>query len=228
MIALSAQRTGVNLSSLGRLCLTSALFIWFSIPWAVAANTAPRPVIVCFGDSLSAGYELAEADAFPARLAETLAKLGVTADVRNAAVSGDTTTGGLARLDWALEGPIDLVILELGANDALRGLDPKMTRQNLDQMIKTLKQRGIKVLLAGMVAPPNMGPDYAKSFNSIYPDLASQYGLALYPFFLEGVAAQPGLRLSDGMHPNPAGVKIMAERIAPIVIKALGAKPAKQ
>jgi acyl-CoA thioesterase-1 len=192
---------------------------------ALAANGPARPVIVCFGDSLSAGYELAETDAFPARLAETLTKLGVLADVRNASVSGDTTTGGLARLDWAIDGPVDLVIMELGANDALRGLDPKMTRQNLDQMIKNLKQRGIKILLAGMVAPPNMGPDYAKSFNSIYPDLASQYGLTLYPFFLDGVAAQPGLRLSDGMHPNPAGVKVMVERIAPAVIKALGIKP---
>jgi acyl-CoA thioesterase-1 len=224
MSALSARRTGLSLSSLGRLCLTSALLFWFSSTWAHAANDQARPVIVSFGDSLSAGYELAEGDAFPARLGEMLAKLGVLADIRNASVSGDTTTGGLARLDWALEGHVDLVILELGANDALRGLDPKMTRQNLDQMIKILKQSGIKVLLAGMVAPPNMGPDYAKNFNSIYPDLASQYGLTLYPFFLDGVAAQPGLRLSDGMHPNPAGVSVMAERIAPVVIKALGIK----
>ena len=224
MSALSAQRTGISLSSLGRLCLTSALIFWFSTTLALAANDPARPVIVSFGDSLSAGYELAEGDAFPARLAEALAKLGVLADIRNASVSGDTTSGGLARLDWAMEGHVDLVILELGANDALRGLNPKITRQNLDQMIKTLKQRGIIVLLAGMIAPPNMGPDYAKSFNPIYPDLAVQYGLTLYPFFLDGVAAQPGLRLSDGMHPNPAGVKVIAERIAPVVIKALGGK----
>jgi acyl-CoA thioesterase-1 len=225
MSALSAQRTSLSLSRLCYLCLTSALYLWFSSTGALAANDPARPVIVCFGDSLSAGYELAAGDAFPARLAETLAKLGVPAEIRNASVSGDTTSGGLARLDWAMEGHVDLVILELGANDALRGLDPKITRQNLDQMIKTLKQRGIKVLLAGMVAPPNMGPDYAKSFNSIYPDLAAQYGLTLYPFFLDGVAAQPGLRLADGMHPNPAGVKVMVERIAPTVIKALGIKP---
>ncbi len=190
---------------------------------AIAAPV-PEPVIVALGDSLSAGYELAESDAFPNQLKAALGKLGLGAQLRNAAVSGDTTTGGLSRLDWAIDGNVDLVILELGANDALRGLDPKGTESNLDMMITKIKARGIKVLLAGMYAPPNMGREYADAFNPIYARLAARHQIPLYPFFLDGVAAQPGLRLADGMHPNPAGVKVIAERIAPFVIKALAAK----
>ncbi len=190
------------------------------------ASAGQIPVIVAFGDSLSAGYELAEADAFPNQLKIALEKQGVKADVRNASVSGDTTTGGLARLEWALDGHVDLVILELGANDALRGLDPKRTETNLETMITRIKAQGVRVLLAGMLAPPNMGRDYGAAFDAIYPKLAKAHQIPLYPFFLDGVAAQPGLRLADGMHPNPAGVKIMATRIAPFVIKALaGSKP---
>jgi acyl-CoA thioesterase-1 len=180
------------------------------------------PVIVALGDSLSAGYELAESDAFPSQLKLALSKLGLNAEVRNAAVSGDTSMGGLSRLDWAMDGKVDLVILELGANDALRGLDPKGTESNLDMIITKIKARGALVLLAGMYAPPNMGRDYADAFNPIYPRLAARHKIPLYPFFLDGVAAQPGLRLPDGMHPNPAGVKIIAEKIAPSVVKALG------
>ncbi len=144
----------------------------------------------------------------------------------NAGVSGDTTTGGRSRLAWTIDGQPkkpDLVILELGANDALRGISPSLTRENLDWMLAQLKQRGIPVLFVGMMAPPNMGQEYETEFNAIYPDLAKKYGVAFYPFFLDGVAANPRLNQHDGMHPNPKGVKIIVGKIAPYVTRALGA-----
>lgn len=173
--------------------------------------------IVGFGDSLMAGYQLAQQDGFTAQLQTALNAAGYKATVANAGVSGDTTSGGLARLDWSVPDETQLVILELGANDALRGIAPELSENNLDQMLARLKERGIPVLLAGMVAPPNMGADYAAKFNPLYQKLADKYELKLYPFFLEGVAADKTLLLDDGMHPNPEGVKKIVTGILPMV-----------
>ena len=173
--------------------------------------------IVALGDSLTAGYGLAASEAFPARLQRALAAKGISAEIANAGVSGDTTSGGLARFDWSVPDGTDAVILELGANDALRGVDPKVTRGALEGMLRRLGERHIPVLLCGMVAPRNMGPDYARAFDAIYPDLARQYGAILYPFFLEGVATEPKLNQRDGLHPTAAGVDVIVERILPAV-----------
>lgn len=183
-----------------------------------AQNTTGETVeIVGFGDSLMAGYQLPQAEGFTAQLQTALQAAGYQVQVANAGVSGDTSSGGLARLDWSVPDSTQLVILELGANDALRGIAPQLTAQNLDQMLAQLKERGIAVLLAGMIAPPNMGADYAAEFNPIYQKLADQYQVPLYPFFLENVAADKSLLLEDGMHPNAKGVKIMVEGIVPMV-----------
>ncbi|MBV1934478.1 MAG: arylesterase, partial [Parvibaculaceae bacterium] len=163
------------------------------------------------------GYQLPPGTGFPEQLGAKLIAKGYNVIVNNAGVSGDTTSGGRARLDWALESDTDGVILELGPNDALRGIDPALTRQNLEAIILEMHKRGIKVLLAGALAPPNMGPDYAAAFNPIYPELAEKHGLILYPFFLDGVAAQPKLNLADGMHPTAEGVGIIVEAILPSV-----------
>ena len=190
-----------------------------------AARAGEATTILGFGDSLMAGYGLDRADSFTVQLEQALKSEGIDATVINAGVSGDTTTGGRARLGWTLDGlktPPDLVILELGANDALRGISPELTRDNLDAMLADLTKRGIPVLLAAMMAPPNMGRDYETEFNTIYPDLAKKYGVAFYPFFLDGVAADPALNQADGMHPNPAGAKIIVAKIAPVVLQALG------
>jgi len=182
-----------------------------------AQATAEAAKIVAFGDSLTAGYQLAPGESFPEKLEAALRAKGHDVVIVNAGVSGDTTSGGLARLDWSVPDDTDLVILELGANDMLRGVSPEITRSNLDAMITRLDQRDIDVLLAGMLAAPNLGPDYAQAFNSIYGDLADRHDLPLYPFFLDGVAAQAGLLLEDGMHPNAEGVDRMVEGILPLV-----------
>lgn len=183
-----------------------------------ALVAAERPVkIVALGDSLMAGYQLPESAAFPAQLERALKARGVAAEVVNAGVSGDTSSGGLARLDWSVPQGTDAVILELGANDMLRGLDPKVTRAALDEIIGKLKARGIAVLLCGMRAPPNLGPDYARAFDAIYPELAAQHGVLFYPFFLEGVAAELGLNQRDGMHPTADGIAAIVTRIGPNV-----------
>ncbi|RCS24970.1 arylesterase [Phyllobacterium salinisoli] len=192
-------------------------------------NTDGAPVrIVGFGDSLMAGYQLPPQDAFPARLEQALKKAGYNVAFENAGVSGDTTAGGLARLDWSVPDGTQIVILELGANDALRGVSPDITEKNLDDMLARLKQRGITVILAGMLAPPNMGKDFGDRFNAIYPRLAKKYGVVLYPFFLDGVTAQKALLLEDGMHPNPDGVARMVEGILPTVeavLQQIGKEP---
>jgi acyl-CoA thioesterase-1 len=186
-------------------------------------QAAEHPVnIVAFGDSLTAGYGLAANDAFPAQLQRALNAKGVAVNVVNAGVSGDTTAGGLARLDWSVPDGTDAVILELGANDALRGFDPAITRKALDTMLRRFQARKISVLLCGMVAPPNLGAEYGRAFNSIYPDLAAQTGAILYPFFLTGVAADPKLNQGDGLHPTPAGVAVIVERIMPKVEQLIG------
>ncbi|MBY3028810.1 arylesterase [Rhizobium leguminosarum] len=187
-----------------------------SLILATAAN-ARTINLVGFGDSLMAGYQLPPGDGFPEKLQAALKAKGLDVTIANAGVSGDTTTGGLARIDWSVPDGTDGVILELGANDALRGIPPEESAKNLDQMIIRLKERGIAVLLAGIIAPPNMGADYAARFNPIYQKLSDKHGLPLYAFFLDGVALQAGLKLDDGMHPNTKGVDVMVEKMEPAV-----------
>ncbi|NNF80471.1 MAG: arylesterase [Rhizobiales bacterium] len=181
------------------------------------AALAEKIEIVALGDSLTAGYQLAPGDAFPVRLEAELKSRGHDVSVLNAGVSGDTSTGALSRFDWAVPESADIVIVELGANDALRGVDPVKTRDALSKVLERLKQRGVDTLLAGMIAPPNMGETYAAQFNPMYAELAKQHDVALYPFFLEGVAARPELNLADGMHPNRKGIDIIVRNIAPHV-----------
>jgi acyl-CoA thioesterase-1 len=181
-------------------------------------RAADHPVrIVALGDSLTAGYGLAANEAFPVKLQHALAAKGLATDIANAGVSGDTTSGGLARLDWSVPDGTDAVILELGANDALRGLDPTVTRGALDAMLRRLSERHIPVLLCGMLAPRNMGTDYGRAFDAIYSDLAKAYGAILYPFFLDGVAAEPKLNQRDGLHPTATGVDVIVDKILPAV-----------
>lgn len=181
---------------------------------AALAETIP---LVGFGDSLMAGYQLPQEDALPVRLEKALVAEGENVTVANAGVSGDTTAAGLARVDWSVPDGTRGVILELGANDALRGIPPEETEKNLDAIIGRLKDRGIAVLLVGMLAPPNMGADYGERFNSIYPKLAEKHGVPLYPFILDGVVTRSELQLEDGMHPNPKGIAVMVERMTPAV-----------
>lgn len=177
-----------------------------------------RPLkLVVLGDSLSAGYQLPATDAFPAVLEAALRAKGVEISIENAGVSGDTATAGLDRLDWSVADGVDGVIVELGANDALRGLDPAITKKALDTIITRLKERKIAVFLAGMAAPRNNGEAYIKAFDAIYHDLAAMHGVMLYPFFLDGVAGDAALNLADGIHPNPKGVRVIVERILPSI-----------
>jgi acyl-CoA thioesterase-1 len=171
--------------------------------------------IVALGDSLSAGYDLGPQDAFPARLEAALKARGHDVAVENAGVSGDTASGGADRLDWSVPEGTDIVIVELGANDALRGIDPKITEGALESILMRLKERKIAVLLAGMYAPRNNGAAYVKAFDAIYPRLAEKHGVPLYPFFLDGIAGNPTLNLPDLLHPNPKGVGVIVERILP-------------
>lgn len=191
----------------------------------------PGLSLLVFGDSLAAGYGLASEQSFPVQLEAALRGAGYAVDVINAGVSGDTTAAGLARLDWALAGvPAggpDAVIVELGGNDALRGLDPATAYANLDKILTRLAERGIPVLLAGMWAPPNLGGDYGRAFREVYTRLASEHDVVFYPFFLDGVAADPSLNQADGIHPNGQGVAVIVERILPSV-KELLAKIARE
>jgi len=183
---------------------------------AAAQPGGARPVkIVAIGDSLTAGLGLPVAAAFPARLERALIADGLAVEVANAGVSGDTAADGLARLDWSVPDDTDAAIVELGANDALRGIDPQLTRAALDAILTRLAARRLPVLLAGMRAPPNMGAEYAKTFDTIYPDLAAAHGVLLYPFFLDGVAAEPRLNQGDGVHPTAAGVDVIVARLLP-------------
>lgn len=182
---------------------------------AFAACDSPK--IVVLGDSLVAGFGLNPGDAFPEKLSQALTQEGLEVEIANAGVSGDTTSGGLSRLNWSVGDDVDGVILELGANDALRGIPVEVTRKNLDAMIRQLKMRDIDVLLTGMMAPPNMGEAYGSAFNAIYAELAEKHDVAFYPFFLEGVAADPALNLEDGIHPNPEGIEVIVENIMPDV-----------
>jgi acyl-CoA thioesterase I len=171
--------------------------------------------IVGFGDSLMAGYQLDAGQSFPDVLERELRARGHDVVITNAGVSGDTTSGGLARLDWSVPDETNLVILELGANDMLRGIDPATTEANLDAMITRLAERGIDIVLAGMLAAPNLGADFAEAYDAVFPRLAERHDLVLYPFFLDGVAAEAGMLLEDGMHPSAEGVERMVERFLP-------------
>lgn len=186
-----------------------------------AQAQAPLRLLV-FGDSLVAGYSLPPDAAYPVQLEKALRGKGLNVAVLNAGVSGDTTAAALARLDWALAEKPTHVLVELGANDMLRGLAPDQARTNLDAILAKLKQAGLPTLLVGMMAAPNLGVDYGRSFNAIYPDLAAKYRLPLYPFFLDGVAGQAALNLPDGIHPTREGVAIMVERTMPQILRFLG------
>ena len=200
-----------------RLLLPLLLLAWFMGDRAMA-----EPVkLVVLGDSLAAGYGLKEGDAFPAKLQTALRAKGIDVTVVNAGVSGDTAKQGLERLDWAVEPDADAVIVELGANDALRGIDPNETRASLEKIISRLRSRKIPIMIAGMLAPPNMGAAYKELFDRIYPSLAGEHGLQLYPFFLEGVATEPDYNLEDGIHPNARGVDEIVRRMAPKVAEFL-------
>jgi len=194
----------------------------FGMTIAASPSIAKMTEILAFGDSITAGFGLPQQEAFAARLEAKLRADGLAVHVVNAGNSGDTTADGLARLDWALAEKPDAVILELGANDALRGLDPAGVRANLDKMIEKVQASGAKVLLAGMLAPSNFGEEYQQAFNRIYPELAAAHGVALVPFVLDGVALDPQLNQPDGLHPNERGVAVIVEYIAPYVARLIG------
>lgn len=202
-------------------CLASAVVIVWGLS-ASAAAAAAEWRILALGDSLTAGYGLAAEDGFTRQLEAALDEAGVNARVVNGGVSGDTSAGGLARADWLLAEKPDLVIIELGANDALRGLEPADTRRNIDALVTKVKESGARVLLAGMMAPPNLGREYADAFNHVFPAVAKAHKVSLYPFFLDGVAADPALNQADGIHPNAKGVSVIVERMLPALLKTLG------
>lgn len=198
---------------------TLALLVLLAGP--AIAQTGGAPVILALGDSLTAGFGLAPEHSFPAQLEAALARNGNAARVVNGGVSGDTTAGGLARLDWLLAEKPDLVIVELGGNDVLRGLDPATTRRNLDEIVTRLRAAGAHVLLAGMRAPPNLGSDYSAALAAAYREVSEKHGTAFYPFFLEGVAANPRLNQEDGIHPTAEGIAVIVDNILPVVAGAL-------
>ena len=201
---------------------TGLLVMGFLWVLAAPATAAERPVILAFGDSLSAGYELDNEDSFPVQLERALQDKGIDAQVINSGVSGDTTAGGRARLGWSMPANVDLVILELGANDGLRGVNPDETEANLDAMLRALSERKTKILFTGMLAPPNLGREYGSAFNAVFPRLAEKHDVTFYPFFLEGVAGDTRLNQRDGIHPNAEGVARIVDRITPYVMIALG------
>jgi len=203
-----------------------------ALPSSAFANqntVSDRPLaVVGFGDSLMSGFQLPIQDSFPAQLEKALKDKGINVTIANAGVAGETTTDGVSRLDWSVPEGTDLVILEFGANDALRGIDPAISEKNLSDILEKLKQRNVRVILAGMLAPPNMGDDYADKFNAIFPRLAKKYEVPLYPFFLDGVATVKSLQLADGEHPNTEGVARMVEGFLPIMEKTISQHTASQ
>lgn len=207
----------------------AALYLIFAcILGPIGALAADKPVkIVVLGDSLSAGYGLNVQDAFPSKLAVALKAKGHAVELINAGVSGDTATGGLDRFDWSVPPDADALILELGANDALRGVSPDVTRAALDKILSKVGERKIPVLIAGMKSPPNMGPDYVAKFDGIFPELAKKHNALLYPFFLDGVAADNKLNQRDGMHPTAEGVDVIVKNILPKVEELIAQVKAK-
>ena len=197
-----------------------------AVAWAGRAFAAPKPpVITILGDSITAGYGLAAADALPAQLQAALARLGVRAQVRGAGVSGDTTAGGLARVDFSVQSDTALCVVALGGNDLLQGLEPRDMRANLSGLVRRLKARRIRVLLCGLRAPARLNAHYARHFNAAFPAVAKGAGVALYPDLLAGVELNGALNQRDGIHPNPQGVKIIAARLAPVIARALKSRP---
>lgn len=199
------------------LALAALLLAPVPAPTVMTAAAAEPIRLVAFGDSLTAGYGLAPGQAFPAKLEAALRARGHDVTVANAGVSGDTVAAGLARVDWTFSEPYDGAIVELGANDALRGLDPARTRADFDRLVGQIAERDIPILIAGMLAPPNLGEDYGRAFNGIFPDVAAKYDAILYPFFLDGVVADRKLNQPDGIHPTAEGIDIIVARILPSV-----------
>lgn len=179
------------------------------------------PLVVALGDSLTAGYGLNPGQSVPSQLARILSERGFLLQMQNAGVSGDTTAGGLRRLDWILASKPDIVMVALGANDAMRGYNPSVTRANLDAILTKLRARNIKVLLVGMQSPANFGFGFVDDFNRVFSDLARKHGTPLYPFMLDGVAFQPSLNQQDGIHPNSAGAALIAKKLAPMLADLL-------
>lgn len=210
------------------LLLLAALMLAWSAAAPRAEPAAEPIVIVALGDSLTAGHGLNDGDGFPYQLEAALRARGHHIQVIDAGVSGDTMTGGLNRLDWSVPQDAHAVIVELGANDALRGVDPAITRDALDGILTRLTERGLAVLVAGMVAPPNLGAAYGEAFNPLFPELAEKHGALLYPFFLEGVAYERALNQSDGMHPSSDGVAVIVERMLPAVERLIETVRAEQ
>ncbi|WP_193372360.1 arylesterase [Afipia carboxidovorans] len=201
-----------------RMFLVAAACLAVAGSSGVMAQTFTPPLkLAVLGDSLTAGYGLPASAAFPVRLQQALKDKGIATEIVNAGVSGDTASGGRDRLDWSIPEGTQAVLVELGANDMLRGVDPKVTRAALDDIITRLKARGIAVMLCGMYAAPNLGEAYGRAFNSIYPELAKKHGVPLYPFFLDGVTQDAAMKLPDGLHPTAAGVDVIVARILPAV-----------
>ncbi len=223
--AYGAGQTRFNVARqvVGRFIASAALLLaTFAMTSLQAARAADRPTILALGDSLTAGYGLPAGEAFPVKLQEKLKMEGVDVTIVNAGVSGDTSAGGLARTDWSLADHPRYAILALGANDALRGTDPKATADNLDKILDKLDAAGVKTLILGMKALANFGPGYEQQFDAIYPALAAKHHALLYPFFLDGVALDPSLNQADGIHPNPKGVAIIVDKVAPYVRQLVG------
>ncbi|HUB97329.1 MAG TPA: arylesterase [Stellaceae bacterium] len=219
---------GRQLSGYGRFGrLVNCVLLTGVIATAAPAGAAPVSILA-LGDSITAGLGLPPDESLPAKLEERLKADGFDATIINAGVSGDTTAGGLARLDWVMADHPPFVLVELGANDALRGLDPSEARDNLDKILARLAAEHVKVLLIGMMAPGNWGHAYAQKFDAIYPDLAAKYHVPLYPFILDGVALDPKLNQGDGLHPNVAGVAVIVEKLAPAVEALLKSSAAGQ
>jgi acyl-CoA thioesterase-1 len=208
----------MHLSFLRKLFL---MLMLVAVPAFANSSPSSQVKIIVLGDSLTAGYGLEEGESFPVQLEKRLQTAGYDVNVINAGVSGDTTAGGLARIEWTLADRPEIVIVELGGNDALRGLDPAQVHTNLDKILKRLEVAECHVILAGMLAPRNLGHEYYTKFDRIYPDLAEQHDVLFYPFFLEGVAIDPELNQPDGVHPNAAGVLRIVTGITPLVTMAL-------
>ncbi len=204
-------------------CTINGLLVAMSLVFGTLGmgHAQAETTILALGDSLTAGYGLSKAESFPNKLQAALTEAGHDARVVNGGVSGDTSKGGLSRVDWLFADKPDLMILELGANDGLRGLPPSETKKNLAAIIEKAQAAGVRVLLTGMMAPPNLGREYSEEFNAVFPDLAEEYDTLFYPFFLDGVAADASLNQGDGMHPTGAGVDVIVTRILPIVEQAL-------
>ncbi len=215
----NGNRSQSNTSLYGR--SLKILLLVFAFVFYAPLQAADQILLVTYGDSLSAGFGLPEEDAFPAQLEKALRARGHNVQVVNASVSGDTTAAGLARFDWSFPQGAKGVLIELGANDALRGLAPDKTRENLDALITRVKSKGAEPLLTGMLAPRNLGVKYTTAFDRIYPELAKKHGILLYPFFLFDVVGKRNLNLADGLHPNPKGVKKIVEQIVPKVEELL-------